>query len=408
VGETVDDTRVDDRRVEAPATRPQPSRADTKPDRMDRADPGTGRSEPTRDQAEHEADGDKRRSRWPIVVLGLIVVLTIVGSVVYWWTTRGYETTDDAYTDGHSVVIAPKVAGYVTELDVNDNTVVKAGQLLFKIDPRDYVTARDQARANLSLARSQLAGAEVNLQVTRVRAPAQLAQAQAQLAQARATQDQAEQNYRRQRAVDPRATTQTNIDQATAQLKTETASVSSAQANVQIADLVQQSVQTALDQVQQGQAQVAQAEASLAQAEVNLSYTEIHAPQDGRVTKRNIDLGTYVQAGQQSFYIVTPQAWVTANFKEGQLADMHPGQPVSIGVDAYPQLKLQGHIDSIQQGSGAQFSAFPPENATGNYVKIVRRVPVKIDIDSGMPDGQTLPLGLSAEASVDERGAAKH
>jgi membrane fusion protein, multidrug efflux system len=241
-----------------------------------------------------------------------------------------------------------------------------------------------------------------------VRAPAQLAQAQAQLAQARANQDQAQQNFRRQRAVDPRATTQTNIDQASAQLKTETASVNSAQANVQIADLVQQSIQTAQDQVQQSQAQVAQAEARLAQANVNLSYTEIRAPQDGRVTKRNIDLGTYVQAGQQSFYIVTPQTWITANFKEGQLADMHPGQPVSIEVDAYPQLKLSGHIDSIQQGSGAQFSAFPPENATGNYVKIVRRVPVKIVIDRGLPEGQTLPLGLSVEVSVDERRAAQH
>jgi len=375
---------------------------------MDRADANTSRSEPTRDDDNREADGGKRRSRWPLIILGIVVVLVIVAGFTYWWMTRGFESTDDAYTDGNSVVIAPKVSGYVTELDVNDNTIVKAGQLLFKIDPRDYLTARDQAIANLALARSQLSSAEVNLEVTRVRAPAQLAQAQAQLAQARASQDQAEQNFRRQRAVDPRATTQTNIDQATAQLKTETASVSAAQANVQVANLVQQTIQTAEDQVKQSLAQVAQAEAALAQANVNLSYTEIRAPQDGRVTKRNIDLGSYVQAGQQSFYIVTPEAWVTANFKEGQLADMHPGQPVSISVDAYPQLDLHGHIDSIQQGSGAQFSAFPPENATGNYVKIVRRVPVKIIIDSGLPEGQTLPLGLSVEVSVDERGAERH
>jgi membrane fusion protein (multidrug efflux system) len=400
VSETLDRTADDQRQ-----TRAQPARGETKPDRMDRVDHGAGRSD--RDEPVDDGDGKdkdkdtgKRKSRWPLIILGIVVVLAIIGGVVYWLMTRGEESTDDAYTDGNSIVIAPKVAGYVTELDVNDNSLVKAGQLLFKIDPRDYVAARDQAQANLSLARSQLASAEVNLEVTRVRAPANQAQAQAQLAQARANQDQAEQQYRRERSVDPRATTQTNVDQATAQLKSNTAVVSSAQANLQIASLVQQTIQTAEDQVKQAQATVAQAEASLSQAEVNLSYTQVYAPQDGRITKRNIDRGTFVQAGQQSFYIVTPQVWITANFKENQLADIRPGQQVDITVDAYPKLDLHGHVDSIQDGSGAQFSAFPAENATGNYVKIVRRVPVKIDIDSGLPSGQELPLGLSVEPTV--------
>jgi membrane fusion protein, multidrug efflux system len=399
VSETVDRTSAE--------ARPRHPRSDTKPDRIDRADNDAGRSD--RDTSDREddgkdgKDGGKPKRRWPLLILALVVVLAIIGGGIYWFMTRNIESTDDAYTDGNSIAIAPKVAGYVTELDVNDNTLVKAGQLLFKIDPRDYVAARDQAAANLSLARSQLASAEVNLEVTRVRAPANLAQAQAQLAQARANQDQAEQNYRRQRSVDPRATTQNNIDQASAQLKSDSALVSSAQASVQVAELVQQTIQTAEDQVKQAQAQVAQAEASLAQAEVNLSYTDIRAPQDGRVTKRNVDLGTFVQAGQQSFYIVTPQVWVTANFKENQLADMHPGQQASITVDAYPNLELHGHVDSIQEGSGAQFSAFPAENATGNFVKIVRRVPVKIDLDSGLAAGQTLPLGISADATVTVR-----
>jgi membrane fusion protein (multidrug efflux system) len=399
VSETVDRPSADQ-----PPARAQPARGETKPDRLDRVDHSAGRSnrdEPdTNDGDGKDKDTGKRKSRWPLIILGIVVLLAIIGGVVYWLMTRGEESTDDAYTDGNSIVIAPKVAGYVTELDVNDNTLVKAGQLLFKIDPRDYIAARDQAQANLSLARSQLASAEVNLQVTRVRAPANQAQAEAQLAQARANQEQAEQQYRRERSVDPRATTQTNVDQASAQLKSDTALVSSAQANLQIASLVQQTIQTAEDQVKQAQAQVAQAEASLAQAEVNLSYTQVYAPQDGRITKRNIDRGTFVQAGQQSFYIVTPQVWITANFKEDQLADMRPGQKVEITVDAYPKLDLHGHIDSIQDGSGAQFSAFPAENATGNYVKIVRRVPVKIDIDSGLPDGQGLPLGLSVEPTV--------
>ncbi len=399
MSETVDRTSSEQRQARA-----EPARGEKKPDRLDRVDHGAGRSnrdEPDDNDGDGKDDGGgKRKSRWPLIILGIVVVLAIIGGVVYWLMTRGEESTDDAYTDGNSIVIAPKVAGYVTELDVNDNTLVKAGQLLFKIDPRDYIAARDQAQANLSLARSQLASAEVNLEVTRVRAPANQAQAQAQLAQARANQDQAEQQYRRERSVDPRATTQTNVDQATAQLKSNTAAVSSAQANLQIASLVQQTIQTAEDQVTQAQAQVAQAEASLAQAEVNLSYTQVYAPQDGRITKRNIDRGTFVQAGQQSFYIVTPQVWITANFKEDQLADMRPGQKVEITVDAYPKLDLHGHIDSIQDGSGAQFSAFPAENATGNYVKIVRRVPVKIDIDSGLPNDQGLPLGLSVEPTV--------
>ncbi len=358
---------------------------------------------PARDRRDDDGDEGKRKNRWPIIILGLVVVVAVVGGVVYWLMTRNYESTDDAYTDGNSVVIAPKVSGYVTELDINDNTPVKAGQVLFKIDPRDYVAARDQAQAALSLAKSQLASAEVNLDMTKVRAPASLEQAQAQLAQAKANHDQAEQNYRRQRAVDPRATTQVNVDQATAQLKADAASVASAQANVQAASLVQQTIQTAEDQVKQAQAQVAQAEANLETAEVNLSYTVIKAPQDGRVTKRNVDLGTFVQAGQQSLYIVTPKVWVTANFKENQLADMRAGQPVTIDVDAYPDLTLHGHIDSIQQGSGAQFSAFPAENATGNFVKIVRRVPVKIDIDSGLPPDGRLPLGISVEPTVTVR-----
>ena len=172
---------------------------------------------------------------------------------------------------------------------------------------------------------------------------------------------------------------------------------------MKVAGLVQQNIQAAEDTVHEREAAVAQAEAALAQAEVNLSYTDLIAPADGLITRRNVDLGTFVQAGQQVFYLVTPNVWVTANFKETQLADMHPGQHVSIDVDAYPNLHLQGHVDSIQQGSGARFSAFPAENATGNFVKIVRRVPVKIIIDSGLEQDHGLPLGISVEPTVTVR-----
>ncbi len=291
----------------------------------------------------------------------------------------------------------------MVERNVDDNSFVKAGDVLLKIDPRDYITARDQARANLDLARAELASAEVDLEVTRVRAPANLAQAQASLTQSRANQVNAERDYKRQHSVDPRATTQTNVDQATAQMRATTAAVSSAQAQVEIAALVPQNIKSSEDTVRQRQAQVAQAEANLAQAEINLSYTEIRAPQDGHITRRNFDVGTYLQAGQQVFYLVTTDTWVVANFKETQLARMRPGQPVSIDVDAYPKLKLRGHVQSIQEGSGSRFSTFPAENATGNYVKIVRRVPVKILIDTGLDRRMGLPLGLSVEPTVTVR-----
>ncbi len=345
----------------------------------------------------------KPKSRWPLIILAIVVVLAIIAGVVYWLLTRDLESTDDAYTDGNAIAYAAKVSGYVTQLNINDNTYVHAGDLLLKIDPRDYITARDQARAALSLARAQLASSQVDLAIARVRIPATLQQAQAQLDQAQANQAQAERDYKRQRAVDPRATTQTSVDQATAQMQTTRAVVANAQAQVQIAGLVQQNIQAAEDTVHEREASVAQAEANLAQAEVNLSYTDLTAPADGLITRRNVDLGTFVQAGQQLFYIVTPQVWVTANFKETQLADMHPGQHVSMDVDAYPNLHLQGHVDSIQQGSGARFSAFPAENATGNFVKIVRRVPVKIIIDSGLDNNHGLPLGISVTPTVTVR-----
>jgi membrane fusion protein, multidrug efflux system len=331
------------------------------------------------------------------------VVIAIIAGIIYWLETAGQETTDDAYTEGNAISVAPQISGYVTRLGVDDNTFVKTGQLLLTIDQRQYQAALDQAKASLQLAQYQLASAQVDLEMSRVRAPATLQQAQAQLAQAQANREQAEREFRRQHAVSPQATTQTNIDQANAALASQTAAVSSAQAQVQIASLVKQTIEADEDTVGQRQAQLAQAQANLEQAQVNFSYTEIRAPADGWITERNVDNGTFVQAGQQVFYIVTTQPWIVANFKETQLANMQPGQKVSISVDAYPKLHLQGHIDSVQAGSGARFSAFPAENATGNFVKIVRRVPVKIIIDSGLDGMREMPLGISVVPTVTVR-----
>ena len=360
-------------------------------------------SRQARTEAQSPGPQDRKKSRWPLIVVAVVVLLAVAGGIAYWLLTRNFESTDDAYTQGNSVSIAPKVAGYVIERDVDDNQFVKVGDVVMRIDPRDYLTARDQARANLSLAQAQLANAEVNLDIARTRVPANLVEAQSSLTQAIANQVDAEKSYKRQHSVDPRATTQNNVDQATAQMRAMTASVTSARAQVQVAALVPQNIEEAEDMVHQQQAQVKQAEANLAQAEINLSYTVIQAPQDGFITMRNFDVGTYAQAGQQAFYLVASNTWVIANFKETQLARMRPGQSVAIAIDAYPKLKLHGHVQSIQQGSGSQFSTFPAQNATGNWVKIVQRVPVKIVIDSGLDQRHGLPLGISVTPSVDLR-----
>jgi membrane fusion protein, multidrug efflux system len=352
-----------------------------------------------------EKDGDdgqkkKPKNRTPIIILIVIAVVAIIGGLLFWLMTRNQESTDDAYTEGNAVSIAPKVSGYVVQNRVNDNVFVHAGDLLLKIDPRDYIVACDQAQANLDAAVAQETGAEVDLHTTKVRAPANLAQAQAQLAQARANLGQSENDSKRQHGVDPRATTQTNVDQATTSVRSNAANVQSAEAQVSVAALVKETIETAEATLKQRQAQVEQARASLAQAKLNLSYTDVTAPQDGQITRRNVDLGTFAQAGEQVFYLVTRDVWVVANYKETQLDRMRVGQRVDIKVDAYSDLHLSGHVESIQGGSGARFTAFPAENATGNFVKIVRRVPVKILIDHGLENWPFLPLGLSVEPTV--------
>jgi len=365
--------------------------------------PEGGPKESPKSDQNRQSNGkdDKPHSRLPLIIGGVVVALALVGGLIYWLVNRGKVTTDDAYTDGRAISVASNVSGYVVALGVDDNTFVRTGDLLLTIDPRQNAASLAQARANVALAQSQLASAEVDLDETRVKAPAQLQQAEAQLEQAEAQRTQTLRNYVRQQTVDQRATLATDVDQATEQLRSAAASVKQARAQVAAASLVPQMIASAEDTVAQRRAQLLQAKANLTQAQVSLSYNRIIAPQDGRITLRNVELGTYVQAGQQVFYIVTPQVWITANFKETELTGIRPGDRVIITVDAYPDLKLYGHVDSIQEGSGARFTEFPAENATGNFVKIVRRVPVKIVIDRGLPaDLGGLPLGISVQPTV--------
>ncbi len=330
----------------------------------------------------------------------LVLAAMALGGFYYWFSNRNIEDTNDAFIDGRSVVISPRVAGNVVSLDVADNQFVHAGQVLLRIDPRQYQYERDLADGALATAKAQLAAQQYGFEVAQKNFPALLAQAQAQLAAANAAFDKAQADYNRQRSLSKIATSAQDVDAAKAALETAKAQVALAEAQVLQASPVPQRVAEVEKQVGQLQGQVEQAQARLDQAALNLSWTEVKAPQDGWITKRNVEMGDYVAPGQQTFAIVAPERWVTANFKETQLTRMRPGQKVRIEVDAYPDLKLEGHVDSIQQGTGAKFTAFPPENATGNFVKIVQRVPVKIDIDSGLKQDEPLPLGMSVVPTV--------
>lgn len=342
----------------------------------------------------------KRPGKKPLIFLAIVVVIMIVVGLWFWLTTRNIESTDDAFTEGNAVTIAPKAAGYVVKLLVRDNQRVKQGDLLVEIDARDSEAQRDQAKAQLGLAQAQLHQAQAQLALSRVQYPAQRDQALADQAKAQANLLNAQADYRRQRGVDPRATSQRNIDSAAAQLRSAEAQLQSAKAQVEVASQVKLQIRQQETNVEAREQQVEQAQAQLNTAELNLSYTQVRAPYDGFVTKRNVHLGTLVQAGSALFSLVSPEIWINANFKESQLARMKPGDKVEISVDAWPDMKLEGHVDSVQMGSGSRFSTFPAENATGNYVKIVQRVPVKIVIDKGLDPNHPLPLGLSVEPKV--------
>jgi membrane fusion protein, multidrug efflux system len=341
-----------------------------------------------------------RRSRRPLIILGVVIVLGGIGGGWYWWMTRNQQSTDDAYTDGYAISIAPQVSGIAVKLAVTDNQFVHAGDLLVQIDPRDYQAARDQAAGTLAVAQAQLANAQEAYAKAQVQFPAQLDGAQADVASAQANLINAQADYRRQQAISRAATTQQTIDQATYRFHQAEAQLQQSKAQLAQAQLVAQNIAQAAAQVKQWQGQVEQSQAELDRAELNLSYTHVLAPEDGWVTERRVDQGNYLQTGGAIMAIVSPKVWVTANFKETQLDRMRPGQKAQLSVDAYPELKLAGHVDSVQMGSGSRFTAFPPENATGNYVKIVQRVPVKIAIDTGLDPNTRLPLGISVEATV--------
>jgi membrane fusion protein, multidrug efflux system len=333
----------------------------------------------------------QRRRRMVLVVAALIIV-AIVAVVVYWLNTTGYESTDDAFIDARTVSISAQVGAAIVEVPVTDNQLVEPGAVLVRLDDRDYKAQVDQAMAQVDQAKANLDNidAQVAAQQARIdQAEKQSAQADAALSFAK----QQEQRY--SNLVKNGAGTVEAAQQYASGLLQAEANYAAAQANA-VATAKQLPVLQA--QREMAQAQWEQARATKEQADANLSRTLITAPVAGRVARLTATKGNYAAIGQTLMVFVPRDVWITANFKETQLLTIRPGNPVDITIDTYPNRTFKGHVDSIQAGSGTAFSLLPAENATGNFVKIVQRVPVKIVFDE--PPDVLLGPGMSVVPTV--------
>jgi membrane fusion protein, multidrug efflux system len=386
-------------------------------------------------------EATKRRSMVRWVALGAVIALAVVGFFV-WRYLNTYEATDDAQVDGHINSVSARVAGYVLKVNVDDNQSVQKGAVLVEIDPRDYQVALERAKAELADAEAtaqamnlnvpvetigtttQVSTSEANVQASQAgvgAAKQQLDSARAQLQQAEANNARAQADVARYSALLAKDEVSRQVyDQANATAKANAAAVESARAAVaatqeQIAQAESRvsSAQAALQYSHTGPQQVAasqararaaianvqQKRAALDAAALDLQYCTVTAPVTGVVNKK-VEVGMNVQPGQTLLSVVPlDDIWVTANFKETQLRKMKVGQRVTIAVDAYGR-EYQGHVESMAGATGAQFSLLPPENATGNYVKVVQRIPVKIVLDSGQNQDHLLRLGMSVEPKV--------
>jgi membrane fusion protein (multidrug efflux system) len=391
-------------------------------------------------------------------IAGAVVIVIIIGVIVWLWVTAGRESTDDAQVDAHVTQVSARVGGTVLKIHVEDNREVTEGATLLELDPRDYQVAIERARAALADAEAAASAAQSNVPITSQSARSNVTSAQGGVAQAAsgiaAGQKQVEAAHarvavaqakqREQEATAAKAArdverlrgllakdeiSQQQFDTAQAASESARAAADSAKAQVteaeagvlvaesqlaqaragaQQADAALRAAQTAPEQVRQisaraeaAQAQVKQAKAMLQQAELNLQYATVKAPTAGVVSRKGIEVGQVIQAGQPLFAIIPLEnVWITANFKETQLKNMRPGQKAEVEVDAYGGKKFTGHVDSIAAATGARFSLLPPENATGNFVKVVQRVPVKIVLDAGQDPEHRLRAGMSVVPTV--------
>jgi len=347
-----------------------------------------------------EAPVRKRGGR--SLLIGVAAIAIIAAGAYYghnYWTVGRFEvSTDDAYVQADSTTVSPKVSGYLMEVLVADNQAVKAGQPLARIDDRDFRTALDQAKADVAAAEATVNAKQASLDIQQ----STIAAARATLDVDRANETFAEQNNKRYTnlATNGYAPVQTAQQAASA--------IAAAQATI-VRDSA--ALDAATKQVELLNAELAQARATLAhdqavmhQAELNLSYATIVAPVDGTVGNRTLRVGQYVQAGTQLMAVVpTTAAYIVANYKETQLTDVHAGQPVAIEVDMFPGRTYHGHVDSLSPASGQEFALLPPDNATGNFTKVVQRIPVKIVLDGDAAEKGDLRPGMSVQPSIDTK-----
>ncbi len=347
-----------------------------------------------------------RKSGRSVIKRGVLIAALLAGATFaaeygyhYWMVGRFIESTDDAYVKADYTTIAPKVSGYIKDVLVNDNDTVKAGQVVARIDDRDYQAALDQAKADLKAAEATIANIDAQLALQQSvieQAKATIVASQASLKFAEADNDRFQNLIQSGASTTQRAQQSTSArDQAAAQVQRDQAALVAEQKRVGVLQ----------SQHEQATAQRDRSAAAARQAALNVSYTQIVAAVDGTVGARSIRVGQFVTSGTQLMAVVPLHAvYVVANFKETQLTNVRPGQPVEIKVDSFPDAAIKGHVDSVSPASGLEFSLLPPDNATGNFTKIVQRIPVKIVIDDQALSG-LLRSGMSVEPEIDTKAA---
>ena len=375
------DQRVDNEKRQEP-------RQDTAPSRDTKSVPDSApkdRSWPT----------TLRQHRALVLALAALCIVVLVGVTIWWITASRYESTDDAFIDARTVTISSQLSARVVDVPVTDNQLVSAGTVLVSLDRSDYQAQLGQAKAQVDQAQANIANIDAQIAAQQARideADKQVVQAQAVLTFAQ------QQNERYGGLVKSGAVTVEQAQQYNSNFLQAQASFAAAQANAVATEKQLPVLQT---QRQQAQAQLEQMQAAAEPPQINLSRTVITAPVDGYVTNLTAAKGLYAAAGQALMMFVPRNVWVTANFKETQLNKMRDGQPVDLTVDAFPDRTFKGHVASVQAGSGTAFSLLPAQNATGNYVKIVQRVPVKIVFDN--PPDLLLGPGMSVVPNVKVR-----
>jgi membrane fusion protein (multidrug efflux system) len=335
-----------------------------------------------------------------IFLASLFGIVVSVG-LVYFVNSEVFQSTDDAFIDGHVIMVSSKVAGQVQRVHVDDNQMVNKNDLVVEVDSRDLNAAERQKSAALESTQAQATAAQAGLNeaIMHVRTQQATLESDRATAEADAAQNEkAQKDLKRfEELYKTKVVSPLDLDQVRATAKAAQATYDAEEKKVASDEALVAEARAQADAVQalvkSVNAQIRQSEANLATARLNQSYTEVRSPESGWVTQKAVEPGAYIQVGQSLFALVPKDVWVTANFKEDQIARMRPGQQVEVAVDALHGRKFRAHVDSIQAGSGARFSLLPPQNATGNYVKVVQRIPVKIVFDEPMNNKGGIPLG---------------